>query len=412
MLTTLKKLLTSKKSEIDEWFNVQWKDLTPQIYLSCDLRHSGHKIAVVDTNLYPGGFNNLCKAYSRQTAEAFKAYLDKYYPHAKKILIYGEEHTRNKFYLKNLSFLRELIIEAGRDACVGVFGQFLPESTLKVDFEDISFTLHKIEKAGNKIICSCFEPDLILSNNDFSTGIPDLFDGITQEIIPSPHLGWHQRKKHGHFVTLEKVLQDFSKIFQIDSWFFSSYIDLATDVDFTNQASLESLATKVEEVIEKIRQKHQEYQIKDDPYVYLKSNMGTYGLGLLPVFSGEDILRLNRKQRNKLLSLRGGIKGHEYLIQEGIPTADFYSEHPIEPVIYVVGREPVGGFFRIHESKNQLESLNAPGMTFSCLCLHKLDEPHEEFFLRCHEKESVVLLSQFLTRLAALAASMELKELR
>ena len=132
-------------------------------------------------------------------------------------------------------------------------------------------------------------------------------------------------------------------------------------------------------------------------------------MGLAAVFSGEDILLFNRKKKNKLMSAKGGVAASSYLLQEGIPTIDKYSGFPVEPVIYAVGTHDVGGFFRVHESKNELESLNAPGMSFSCLCLHKLDEPHESYFLDCQEKEHVVNVSRFLCRLAALASARELE---
>ena len=35
-----------------------------------------------------------------------------------------------------------------------------------------------------------------------------------------------------------------------------------------------------------------------------------------------------------------------------------------EPVIYAFGSNLVGGFYRLHEDKNNSENLNSPGMTF------------------------------------------------
>ena len=44
---------------IEHWFRGKWQEHTPPFYCSVDLRNSGFKLAPVDTNLFPGGFNNL-----------------------------------------------------------------------------------------------------------------------------------------------------------------------------------------------------------------------------------------------------------------------------------------------------------------------------------------------------------------
>src|SRR5262249_19612893 len=155
------------------------------------------------------------------------------------------------------------------------------------------------------------------------------------------------------------------------------------------------LAMKVDQTISKIQEKYNHYGIDSTPYVFVKNNAGTYGMGIAYFTRGEEILTMNRKTRNKLLSSKGGGTVSEFLIQEGIVTADFYSGYPIEPVIYLGGQTPIGGFFRLNEEKDEWSSLNTKGMAFSCLCLHKLDQPHEEAFLRCMEKETLVKLSYY-----------------
>ena len=43
---------------IERWFRLEWMEHTPPFYTSVDLRNAGFKLAPVDTNLFPGGFNN------------------------------------------------------------------------------------------------------------------------------------------------------------------------------------------------------------------------------------------------------------------------------------------------------------------------------------------------------------------
>ncbi|MDP3981549.1 MAG: glutamate--cysteine ligase [Chlamydiota bacterium] len=406
-LNSIPQMLKSRKKDIDDWFAERWKNLKPQIYASCDLRHAGFKIGVVDTNLFPAGFNNLCQAYSRQLIASLHDYLNTYYPQALNIMVLAEEHTRNKFYLKNVRTLKQFIEQTGRRVRIGVFGDFLSQDELSIDLDEESVTLYRIKLEGDKLTCRDFTPDLIISNNDFSSGVPSALLGIAQEIIPPTELGWQKRRKSDHFRYLHEEIGAFCRCFDLDPWLLTAQTEVVSDIDLLEESCLQVLANRVDQLLKQIKVKYQEYQIEDSPYVYLKNNAGTYGLGLLPLFSGEEVLSLSRRKKNKLLSSKGNLQVAEYLIQEGIPTADLYSGYPLEPVIYLIGGQDIGGFFRIHEAKNVLESLNAPGMTFSCLCLHKLDEPHEKFFLDCRAKESVVNLSRLLAKLAAVAVARE-----
>ena len=58
-LLDLEKKILDATPTIERWFRLEWQDHTPPFYCSVDLRNSGFKLAPVDTNLFPGGFNNL-----------------------------------------------------------------------------------------------------------------------------------------------------------------------------------------------------------------------------------------------------------------------------------------------------------------------------------------------------------------
>lgn len=408
MLDSLKEILINQSDQIQDWIDSKIIGLVPPIYLSCDIRHSGYKIAPVDTNLFPAGFNNLCDIYASASIDAFQGYFSKYYPDVKNVLLLAEEHTRNKFYLTNLSALEKLLIQAGLEVKTVMISDEIKESkTIELD-DEVSIEIHPfIIENNHPIFQDGFNPDIILSNNDFSNGLPQSLENIDLEIIPHPKLGWHNRTKSGHFDHFENLVQEFAKEFNFDPWLLSAYHDKLESVDLTEENSRQALAQKVDQIISKIQSKYDEYKIEETPYVFIKSDNGTYGMGIMTATSGEDILNLNRKKRNKLLSSKSNSHRNHFFIQEGIPTSDFYSEQPIEPVIYAIGGKDIGGFFRINQSRNHLESLNAKGMSFSCLCLHKLNEPHEEYFIKCEEKEFVVFLSRFLTKLVSIAASFE-----
>ena len=62
-LQELEKRVLESSTVIEHWFRGKWQDHTPPFYCSVDLRNSGFKLSPVDTNLFPGGFNNLNPAF-------------------------------------------------------------------------------------------------------------------------------------------------------------------------------------------------------------------------------------------------------------------------------------------------------------------------------------------------------------
>ena len=44
---------------IERWFRLEWMEHTPPFYSSVDVRNAGFKLAPVDTNLFPGCWQNL-----------------------------------------------------------------------------------------------------------------------------------------------------------------------------------------------------------------------------------------------------------------------------------------------------------------------------------------------------------------
>ena len=52
-------------------------------------------------------------------------------------------------------------------------------------------------------------------------------------------------------------------------------------------------------MLKNIRKKYREYDVTQEPYVVIKANSGTYGIGIMIVKNSEDVLNLNRKIRKK-----------------------------------------------------------------------------------------------------------------
>ena len=117
-------------------------------------------------------------------------------------------------------------------------------------------------------------------------------------------------------------------------------------------------------LLTKIKAKYQEYGITHAPYVIVKANAGTYGMGIMSVKSADEMRGLNRKKRNKMSTIKEGQEVTEVIIQEGVYTFENIEDAVAEPVVYMMDHFVIGGFYRVHTNREADENLNAPGAHF------------------------------------------------
>jgi glutamate--cysteine ligase len=412
MIIELQQRLTENRERVNRWFEDQFRQRPPFLYTSVDLRNSHHKIAVVDTNAYPAGFNNLCTGYFRTIPPRFQEHLERFYPGLKSLLIFPELHSRNLYYLQNLICLSRALSEAGFEVRVGSIDPDLREDSVVHAAKDGEITLHRIVRQGDRLLAGGFDPDLIVSNNDFSDGVPEVLEGLSQPVIPAPGMGWHRRRKDRHFRALNRLSAEFGQVAGIDPWWISTQVGWKGQVDFDDPASREGLAGEVDKVLGEIGRAYRERGIGDEPFVFIKNNAGTYGMAVMIARSGDEIRKASHQTRTKMRTGKGHTRVGEVLIQEGIPTRDSLQGSPMEPVIYLVGEHPVGGFYRLHRDRNPFESLNVRGMEFHKLCFHQVeDQDPESLDDECEDAGALLDVYGALARLACLAMTIEFQEM-
>jgi glutamate--cysteine ligase len=364
----------------------------------------------VDTNLFPAGFNNLRPEFYPLCIQALMTAVEKICPDTRQFLLIPENHTRNTFYLENVAVLKTLLQKAGFAVRIGTF---LPEIQEPTRFDLPSgehLILEPIIRSGRRVGLKDYDPCAVILNNDLSAGIPELLKGINQPIVPPLFAGWTTRKKSVHFSAFNQVAQEFSELIKLDPWVINPYFSHAANVDFNSSGSQLSLAEKVDELLDRIKTKYQEYDIKDDPFIIIKADSGTYGMGIMTVKSPDDVVNLNRKQRNKMSVIKEGQVVREVLLQEGVYTFENVEGAVAEPVVYMIDHYVVGGFYRVHTERGIDENLNAPGAKFVPLAFEteaiapdqtqSFDAPPNRFYTY-----GVV------ARLAMLAAARELEQM-
>lgn len=373
ILPTLKALDEARRDDIEAWFAARRKEAVPYIYTSVDLRHSGLRLAPVDTNLYPAGFNNLSPAASARASRFFARYFQERHPNAKRVLIIPENHTRNLAYLENLSVLELLLSNAGVETKIGSLIATEPMALETLSKKTI--TEYPLKAEGNRLVlANGFSPDVIILNNDMTSGVPDILKNLVQPILPPPNMGWWRRRKNVHFAAYKAFADDFARTFSLDPWLLAAEYRSCGRVDFKDHAGLDCVASNIERVLAAARDKHKEYGISEEPYVFVKADSGTYGMGIMTVKSPEEILNLNKKTRNKMQVIKEGAQVSEVIIQEGILTVDKVDGKPAEPMVYLVDGIPAGGMWRVNGARDAHNNLNAAGMEFTGMC----DEIEEE----------------------------------
>jgi glutamate--cysteine ligase len=395
---------------IERWFRLEWMEHTPPFYSSVDIRNAGFKLAPVDTNLFPGGFNNLTTEMLPLAVQAAMAAIEKICPEAKNLLLIPERHTRNTFYLMSVQRLMRVFHQAGLNVRLGTLDEEIKAPTAVAMPDGSELMLEPLQRQRGRLGLKDFDPCTILLNNDLSAGVPRVLQNLHEQyLLPPLHAGWSVRRKSRHFQSYEEVAKKFAKLLGMDPWLINPMHAHCGEVDFTASEGLDCVRGNVEALLTKIRRKYKEYGINERPFVVVKADNGTYGMGIMTVRDLKDLDELNRRTRNKMSVVKEGLPVTEVIIQEGVPTYERMNDAVAEPVVYMIDRYVVGGFYRVHAERGIDENLNAPGSSFVPLAF--VDSHH---LPRMGEKPGVSAPNRFymygvIGRLAMLAASYELE---
>ncbi len=397
-------------ARIERWFRLEWQDHTPPFYASVDLRNAGFKLAPVDTNLFPGGFNNLSAEMLPLAVQAAMAAIEKYCPDARNLLLIPESHTRNRWYLQNVERLSAILRQTGLNVRLGTLDPAVTAPTPIETADGPQLIVEPLVRRGYRAGLRDFDPCTILLNNDLSSGMPEVLKDLHEQVLLPPlHAGWAVRRKSKHFAAYADVAKRFARELGMDPWLINPYFARCGRIDFQQREGEDCLATNVEMLLKQIRAKYREYGITEKPFVIVKADAGTYGMGVMSVHDPAEVRGLNRKQRNRMAVVKEGLEVHEVILQEGVHTFETVNGSYAEPVVYMIDRYVVGGFYRVHAERSRDENLNAPGMQFVPL----------PFAASCHVPDCNASLEHapnrfyvygVVARLALLAAAIELEQ--
>ena len=332
LLAELEARIIDKQDDLEKWFASKRTQLNMPIYGSVDIRDADWKVAVIDANQYPAGFNNLKHG-------DIGAHLRAAIGNVRHVHIWPESHTRNPAYSQNIDALSSILENEGYAVTHGIL-----EIT-----------------SGEPVSFQGAIPDLILLNNDLTDGpLPNL--GVPT--LPPPEMGWYQRRKSAHFSAAQPFLNEVAELLEIDPWLISTHWIVSEDKCLEKETCRTLLAAEVDNFLTHLQTKYDEFGIEGKPTLFVKNDAGTYGLGILEITSGEELLNLSNRKMNKLTYGKGGAEAEDFLIQEGVPSALSWDDMVVEPVAYCANGRVGGWFYRANAKKGEMTNLNSPSSVF------------------------------------------------
>jgi glutamate--cysteine ligase len=346
---------------IERWFRLEWMEHTPPFYCAVDLRNGGFKLAPVDTNLFPGGWNNLTPEMLPLAVQAAMAAIEKICPEARNLLVIPENHQQSTFYLANIVQLQRIFHMAGLNVRIGSIDPAIKKPITVALPDGDSVTLEPVVRGKRRIGVKDFDPCTILLNTDLNAGVPGILEDLHEQyLLPPLHAAWATRRKSAHFKCYEEVAKRLGKLLGADPWLIHPMFERCGAVDLSTPSGLDHLGTQVEALLAKVRRKYKEYGIKEKPFVVVKADDGSRGMGISTMRDARSVAELGA-----MLGARQTPPGaQDILVQEGVLTRERINEAVAEPVVYMMDRYVVGGFYRIHAERGDDEDLCAPGSSF------------------------------------------------
>lgn len=352
--------IEANRDRLTAWMAEKRSEVPIPIYGSVDVRDAGWKVAAVDANHFPAGFNNVPDEDRPRLADLLREHVQRTAVDAEWVHLYPESHTRNPGYVENLRTLVDLLQRAGYRVTVGS-----PELNEITTVRGLSghLDLVTVDPTGDGgLEVDGARPDVVLLNNDLTTGLPEELH--TGEIMPPTHMGWHRRRKSEHQRALEPYVAEVAAMLDLDPWYLQTEWFVSEDKCLEKETCRTVLAAEVDAFLDALRQRYATMGIDQEPVAFVKNDRGTYGLGIMTVRSGSELLELSNRKMKRLMYAKGGADVENFLVQEGVPTTMTSESGVAEPVVYLVDGEAASWFYRTNAKKGAMDNLNSPSSSF------------------------------------------------
>ncbi len=336
---------------IERWFRLEWMEHTPPFYSSVDVRNAGFKLAPVEMDYTPLAWNNLTEAMLPLAVQAAMAAIEKICPEARNLLIVPDRQVHNTSYLTSLAQLRRVFHMAGLNVRIGSISPDIKKATTLELPGGESITLEPVVRTKRRIGVKDFDPCTILLNNDLRAGVPGILEELHEQfVLPPLHASAAVRRKSTYFKCYEEISKRFGKLIGVDPWLIYPISERWEAVDADTPAAREALAVRVEAMLAKVRKKYKEYGIKSKAFLVIKADQTGAAFETLTLRDASGAAQVSPTM--------------DLVLQEGVLTNERINDGVAEPVVYMMDRYVVGGFYRVHAERGAEQDLCAPGASY------------------------------------------------
>ncbi len=409
-INELEQRILESMPAIERWFRLEWMEHTPPFYTSVDLRNAGFKLAPVGTDLFPSGFNHLTPEMLPLAVQAAMAAIEKICPEAKNLLLIPDSRTQNSFYLAAMQSLVQVFSQAGLNVRLGTLDPAADAPQTVAVPGGGELVLEPVLRTRGRLGLKGFDPCTILLNNDLSRGVPRSLQHLHEQyVLPPLHAGWTVRRKSQHYLSYEEVAKKFAKLLGMDAWLINPLYGNCGAVDAGTAVGLESVRSQADAVITKVRRKYKEYGINEKPFVVLKADNASDGQGMLVLRDAKDLDGLAGRLAERMLAAGGGHLPAGIVVQEGVPTMERMHSAVAEPVVCIIDRYVVGGYYRVHAERSPDEDLCGPGSSYVPLAFAQHNQLPRPGVKPGASAPNRFYMYGVIARLAMLAAAYELE---
>jgi len=395
---------------IERWFRLEWMEHTPPFYTACPVRNTGFKLAPLVADLFPSGWNHLADEMLPLAVQAAMAAIEKICPEARNLLIIAENQWRDSAYLANLAQLQRIFNRAGLNVRIGSISPDIDSTTSTTLEAGSRIVLEPVLRDRHRLGLHNFDPCTLLLNNALRAGAPGILEELHEQyLLPPLHAGANVRRKDRHLQSYEEVAKRLAKMLGIDPWLISPIFTTLPATLFVHagagadsdkktaarkQKGIEALHTALDTTLTKVRRKYKEYGIHEKPFVVLKAN----GSGM-DTFTLHDVKTLDDMGFLTAWLVACHQQQYDIIVQEGLPTQDRIGTTEATPVVYMMDRYVVGGFYHVHQPPGRVAPLTFEYST-------QLPQPNA---LPGTYAPNRFYMNGVIARLAMLAASYELE---
>jgi len=398
-ISELEQRMLDATPAIERWFRLEWMEHTPLFYCAITVRNAGFKLAAVSNDLHPGGWDLLTPPMWPLAVQSAMVAIEKICPEAKNLLVVPVNGLHSAAQVRSLQQLQRILYRAGLHVRLGSIDPDIKTSRSIESPDGEPLALEPVLRQGARIGLPDFNPCTILLNNDLGAGIPGILEDLQQQyLLPPLHASAALRRRSQHALAYEELSKRLGKLLGIDPWLiYPLYAACKPEAAFWR----DELQTQVDAVLSRTRRKYKEYGIHEKPFVVLKAEGRGGTLHTLRDAAEVAILlpdpELPPEERPA------------FFIQEGLLTNECVGSCAAEPVVYVVDRFVVGGYYRTHAQRGADASLLGPDSGHAPLSFAEATMPPPPGHKLGASAPNRFYMYGVTARLAMLAASYELE---